>query len=70
MKKNPLSIADHKSYKTRCKTHKVPAYLFWKLQSHLVKLAHQLRRQKLKTAQADQAHLIKPITKPHSQTSE
>lgn len=35
------------------KTCNMPAYLFWKLQSHLIKLAHQLRRQKLKAIQSD-----------------
>ncbi|WP_019557679.1 hypothetical protein [Thiomicrorhabdus arctica] len=36
-----------------CKTCNMPAYLFWKLQSQLIKLAHQLRRKKLKAAQPE-----------------
>ncbi len=40
-------------FRTDHKTCNMPAYLFWKLQSHLIKLAHQLRRQKLKTTQSD-----------------
>ena len=42
---------NHK-FLTDRKTCNMPAYLFWKLQSHLVKLAHQLRRQKLKAVQS------------------
>ncbi len=36
-------------HKTTCD---MPGYLFWKIQSHLTKLANQLRRQKLKTTPA------------------
>lgn len=42
---------DHK-FMTASKTCNMPAYLFWKLQSQLTKLAHQLRRQKLKATQS------------------
>ena len=31
----------------------IAAYLFWKIQSHLTKLANQLRLQKLKTTASD-----------------
>jgi hypothetical protein len=42
-------------YKLRTdrKTSDMPAYLFWKLQCHLVKLAYKLRRQKLKATQSE-----------------
>lgn len=46
MKNSPKFINDRK-------TCNMPAYLFWKLQSHLVKLAHQLRRQKIKATRSD-----------------
>jgi hypothetical protein len=35
---------------TLYKKHHIAAYLFWKIQSHLTKLANQLRLKKLKTA--------------------
>ena len=55
-KKLAFSIKQKRQFITKCTSCNMPAYLFWKLQSHLVKLAHQLRRQKLKATQPEKRY--------------
>ncbi len=50
-KRNPQAYPGQNGNQQAISEHKntlMPAYLFWKLQCHLIKLAHRLRRQNFK----------------------